>query len=636
MKKKKLLACLMAGAMVLSMAACGDETTPGTDEENNDPVVVQEDASIDFEDGNMGFVAPYLLPANAAAVELSIADFNGSKALQVSFTREGSKVAPYVAIDATSLLGADVAKVASMELTMGVSYADGSFNAVSGKIYAWSGENRKESSDDWSVYLASANPKKSVATLSAGEEFVANAGNIFIISLETDNGVSAGKGNATLYIDNIRFLDASGNLLGADSSVAFVVPEGFERTGSHDVNLLYVDNTTELDGFAVSNGAWNQAGIDLTDEQRALLVPGSVIEISYKSDAPVWLVAIGENPLGGWLRAVNQETFVVDGYVSSDSSTVQYTYEQLAAYWGDDFGQYLSTLQCESSTDWEVYAVKIGTLSTFATLGAATELDGFAVSNGAWNQAGIDLTDEQRALLVPGSVIEISFKSDAPVWLVAIGENPLGGWLRAVNQETFVVDGGVSEDGSTVQYTYEQLAVYWGDGFEQYLSTLQCESSADWEVYAVKIGMPVKPAHNVIELDGFAVSNGAWNQAGIDLTDEQRALFVPGSVITINFKSDAPVWLVAIGENPLGGWLRAVNQETFLVDGAVFNGGSSVQYTYEQLAAYWGDGFEQYLSTLQCESSADWEVYSVTVGQSPVSGASAAEAPADETPVDEG
>ncbi|MCH5269398.1 MAG: hypothetical protein J1E83_01490 [Lachnospiraceae bacterium] len=626
MKKKKFLACLMACAMVLSLAACGDtnndapapesdvvETTPEESTGGDETPAAAEDVSIDFEDGNFAFARVYTKPANAAATELAVADFNGSKALEVKFTREGAKIAPYVAIDASSLLGADVAKVASMEVSLGVAYDNGSFNAVSGKIYAWSGEGLVESFDEWSVYLATANPKKAVATLSAGEEFVANANNIFIISLETDNGVADGNGNATLYIDNIRFLDASGNLLTADSSVAFAAPAGFENSG-HDVNLLYVDNKTELDGFAASAGAWSQAGIDLTDEQRALLVPGSVIEINYKSDAPVWMVAIGENPLGGWLRAVNQDTFVVDGYVAADSSTVQYTYEQLAAYWGDGFEQYLGTLQCESSADWEVYAVSIGTKSTFATVGSATELDGFAASAGAWSQAGIDLTDEQRALLVPGSVIEINYKSDAPVWMVAIGDNPLGGWLRAVNQDTFEVDGAVSEDSSTVQYTYEQLAAYWGDGFEQYLSTLQCESSADWEVYAVKIGVPVKPAHNVTELDGFAASAGGWAQAGIDLTDEQRALFVPGCVVTINFKSDAPVWMVAIGENPLGGWLRAVNQDTFVVDGAVFNDGGSVQYTYEQLAAYWGDGFEQYLGTLQCESSADWEVYSVAVG----------------------
>ena len=364
--KKKILSCLLAGAMVLSLAACGGKTNePASNDgsttpaESQDNTVADEAASIDFEDGNMGFVEAYTQKGDAGQVELSIVDYNGSKALQV---KSVNGQVPYVAIDATSLLGADVTKVASMEFTVGVTHDDGKFSAVAGVTYAWSGADRIESSDEWSVYLESANPKKAVATLDAGEEFVADAGNMFIISMSTDNGAASGI-SATMYIDNIRFLDKDGNLLKADSSAAFNAPEGFVKTG-HDANLLYVDNEVELEGFAVSAGAWAQAGIELTDEQRALLVPGSVITINYKSDAPVWMVAISSdanpNPLGGWLRGVNQDTFVVDGAVSADGSSVQYTYEQLAAYWGEDFGQYVGTLQCESSADWEVYSVSVG------------------------------------------------------------------------------------------------------------------------------------------------------------------------------------------------------------------------------------------------------------------------------------
>ena len=361
----------MAGTMVLSMAACGGEeaSTPDptqaptpteapADEPTTEPAPapVVEDASVNFEDGNMGFLQVYTGPANADASELSIVDYNGSKAVKVTNTT--GKV-PYIGIDASSLLGADVAKVASMELSIGVENPSGKFAATSGKIFAWSGADLVETSDNWSVYLESANPKKAVAKLSAGEEFVADANNIFIINLDTDNAASDGLGSSNMYIDNIRFLDKDGNLLTADSSVAFAAPEGFVKTGQ-DLNLCYLDNAVELDGFAVSAGGWAQAGIDLTDEQRAMLVPGSVIEISYKCDEPVWMVAIGENPLGGWLRAVDQNTFVVDGAVSEDNGTVQYTYEQLAAYWGEDFGQYVGTLQCEGKADWEVYNVTVG------------------------------------------------------------------------------------------------------------------------------------------------------------------------------------------------------------------------------------------------------------------------------------
>lgn len=627
MRKQKLLAVVLSAAMVLSLAACGSgeggasvtaTPTPGGD---NPPVTATptpvaevsapKEVSINFEDGNFSFTKVYTKPANAdAATNVTVADFNGSKALQVAKT-DKNKV-PYVAFDLSSLLGANISKLATVEMTMGVSYADGSFSAVSGEIEAWIGEALEKNAAGWSVYLAKKNPYVATYTLPEDKAFTAD-NNIIVVQMKEDTG-AAEHGNATLYIDDIRFLDAAGNLLTADSSVAFATPEGFENTG-HDINLCYVDNEVALEGFAVSAGGWSQAGIDLTDEQRALIVPGSVITVNYKCDEPVWLLAIGENPLGGWLRGVNQDTFVVDGYVASDNSCVQYTYEQLAAYFGDGFEQYLTTLQCEGKADWEVFSVTVGTKSNFATLGSKTALEGFAVSAGGWAQAGIDLTDEQRALLVPGCVVEVNYKCDEPVWLLAIGENPLGGWLRGVNQDDFIVDGAVSADGTTVQYTYEQLAAYFGDGFEQYLTTLQCEGKADWEVYSISVGKPIYPAHNVVTVEGLTASAGGWAQAGIDLTDEQRALFAPGCVVTINYKCDEPVWFVAVGENPLGGWLRAVNQDTFVVDGAAAEDGSFVQYTYEQLATYLGEDFGQYLATLQCEGKADWEVYSVTVGQ---------------------
>ena len=638
--KKKFLACLMAGAMVFSMAACGDdsqqssESTPSEESSapsESEPAAaptpepVAEDASIDFEDGNMGFVSAYSMPADAADVELSVADFNGSKALQVK-NLTGKN--PYVAIDATSLLGADVAKVASMELSIGIGYDNGSFNACAGTLIAWSGESRAESSDNWSVYLATKNPYKVTATLSAGEEFVADAGNIFIVRLSDDTGVAAGAGNAIMYIDNIRFLDASGNLLTADSTVAFAAPEGFERTG-HDTNLLYVDNETELEGFAgIKGSGWGQGGVQLTDDQKALIVPGSVLTINYSCPDPLWFVATATdanpNPLGNWLRAVNQDTFVVDGYVSSDNSCVQYTYEQLEAYLGPDFVQYIDQLQCESKSDWEVYNVTIGTKSDYTVVGSEVELEGFAgIKGSGWGQGGVQLTDEQKALIVPGSIITINYSCPDPLWFVATATddnpNPLGNWLRAVNQDTFEVDGAVSADGSSVQYTYEQLAAYWGEDFTQHMDQLQCESKSDWEVFNVTVSKPIKAAHNITELEGFAgIKGSGWGQGGVQLTDDQKALLVPGSVITINYSCPDPLWFVATATddnpNPLGNWLRAVNQDTFEVDGAVSADGSSVQYTYEQLAAYWGEDFTQHMDQLQCESKSDWEVYSVTVG----------------------
>lgn len=374
MKTKKFLACLLAGTMALSLVACGGDADTDANATTDSSAPVAEsttpesttpaaptvvEASIDFEDGNMGFVAPFMVPADAAEVEMSIVDFNGSKALQV---KNLTGKVPYVAVDATSLLGADVAKVATIEMTLGVSYEDGSFNAVSGEIFAWSGADLVETTDAWSVYLESANPKTAVATLSAGEEFVADAGNIFYINLKTDNGLDAGKGNATLYIDNIRFLDASGNLLTADSSVAFVAPKGFENTGKDLSNLCAVTGAVNWEGFAVTGGAWSQNGVAFTEEVLAALVPGSVIEIEYTSTTGNMWVVMNESA-AGWMRVGVGNcdgSGTTASYMNNSRNIAQVTYEQIASMCGDDVSTWGSMMQCESDGNWEVFSVTVG------------------------------------------------------------------------------------------------------------------------------------------------------------------------------------------------------------------------------------------------------------------------------------
>ena len=106
---KKLLALGLAAVMSLSLAACGGDADTDANATTDSAVPVAEsttptapttvEASIDFEDGNMGFVAPYMVPADAAEVEMSIVDFNGSKALQV---KNLTVKAPYVAFHPTS------------------------------------------------------------------------------------------------------------------------------------------------------------------------------------------------------------------------------------------------------------------------------------------------------------------------------------------------------------------------------------------------------------------------------------------------------------------------------------------------------------------------------------------------------
>ncbi len=615
MKSKKLLSLLMAGSMVLSLAACGGEDTTSNPTPTDAPKATEapkatdapaptdapavvEEASIDFEDGNMGFVAPYMQMADAAEIELSLVDYNGSKALQV---KNLTGKVPYVAIDATSLLGADVAKVAYMEYSIGISNDAGKFAAASGYTYAWSGEDRNETSDEWAVYLEKANPKKAVATLNVGEEFVADAGNIFFINLKTDNAVDLGYGNSTFYIDNIRFLDADGNLLKADSSVAFVAPEGFESSGTDMSNIALVKNAVNFEGFACTGTGWAQNGFAMPQEIIDALVPGAVVEIEYTSaNGDMWIVM--NEAAVGWSR-------VADGgksYTNNSKTVAQITYEQIAAVCGDDVSTWGSTMQCEASGDWEVYSVKVGQAANAISMSNAVEFPGFACSEGAWTQNGFDMPQEIIDALVPGTAVEIAYTSETGnMWIVM--PDSAAGWMR-------VADGGNSlcVDGKCY-VTYEQIAALCGEDKSTWGARMQCESDSAWEVYAVNVGTvkELPMVNQLVEFPGFACTGDAWSQNGFEMPQEIIDALVPGSVVEIAFTSETGnMWIVM--PDSAAGWMRVADGGNSICNNGV------CYITYEQIAALCGEDKSTWGARMQCEADSAWEVYSVKVGQSPV------------------
>ncbi len=618
MKGKKFLASVLTGTMVLSLTACGgaEQTTTTDDatvkenveqkaevkeevkEEVKTEVAEKLPASIDFEDGNMGFVSLYTQPANADNSELSIVDYNGSKALYVK--NMDAKV-PYVAFDISSMLGSKVADVARIEMTIFSEYPTGGFSACSGSIVSWYGADLAEAKDPWAVYLPKKNPNLAISEIKDNEKFIADAANIIMIEKDTDNGVEEGNGNASLYIDDIRFLDASGNLIEADSSVAFVAPAGFESSGKDLSNLAVVTGGVKVEGFEVKADAWAQAGVDMPQEVIDALVPGSVIEIEYKSETGnMWVVMPGATV--GWSR-------VGDGnngkaYINGSGNIAQITYEQIAAICGEDKSTWGTTLQCESDSAWEVYSVTVGQKSPVITCSNAVEVPDFAKKADAWCQDGVEMPQEVIDALVPGSVLEIDYTSESGnLWVVMPGATV--GWSR-------VADGGKSVCYNGKCYvTYEQIAAICGEDKSTWGTTLQCESDSAWEVYGVRVGTKgeMKMVSGATNIDGFEKKADAWCQDGVELTPEQQALLVPGSVITVKYASETGnMWIVMPGA--AAGWMR-------VGDG---NNGKSVcsngtcQVTYEQIAQFCGDDPSTWGNVLQCESDSAWEVYSVSIG----------------------
>ncbi|MDE7297678.1 MAG: hypothetical protein K2N94_02470, partial [Lachnospiraceae bacterium] len=214
---------------------------------------------IDFEDGNMGFIACKETAPNSAALDMGIVDFGGSKVFKVASTEPGK--IPYVAIDVSSLAGDAIESVRSIEMDIAVSAEDGAFYAVSGNMYYYVGAENTEASVKWSVYLENKNPKRAIIKLEDDEAFSAGAKNIIMLTKETDNAVDKIGSESTFYIDNIVLKDASGNAIALDSTVSFDAPDGFANVDWS--NMTPTKPELKLDGMKYeSTAGWWPNGAD--------------------------------------------------------------------------------------------------------------------------------------------------------------------------------------------------------------------------------------------------------------------------------------------------------------------------------------------------------------------------------------
>ncbi|NTV77797.1 MAG: hypothetical protein HGA25_01295 [Clostridiales bacterium] len=314
----------------------------------------------------------------------------------------------------------------------------------------------------------------------------------------------------------------------------------------------------------------------------------------------------------------------------------QITYEQIVEVLGEDFASSLTVLQCESDAKWEVYKVTVGTKATpLYTVTGETEIEGFAVKADGWAQNGVNTTLNggtfDASTIVPGSVLTIKYSSESTIaedmWFVGVSseENPNGTWLRICGDQE-AQTAVYNADHTVCQITYDQIVAVLGEDFASTLMTLQCESDAAWEVYSVSVGMAA-PAYteaaDQVEIEGFAVKADGWAQNGVNTTLNggtfDAATIVPGSVITISYKSESTLaedmWLVGVSseDNPNGTWLRICGDQEAQM--ATYNDDhTKCQITYDQIVAVLGEDFASTLMVLQCESDAAWEVYSVTVG----------------------
>jgi hypothetical protein len=335
-----------------------------------------ETMGIDFSNGNFDFLridsssvganrAQLVLidyPGESAGEEAGVGEESGRRAVKVEVSGSGI---PFVVIDAGSLLGNRVKELYEMRVTLGVDNPSGEFHAVSGEILAYSGENRIETYDSWSVYLPHKNPNIARAVLETErEKFIPNAYNFFILTKRVDNAVTAGKGPSNLIISEIHFFDAQGRELPVNPNASFAAPEGFwqqDRTNRYALRDEQVfpdsEGSSKNGGQAVTLTAIKNGGA----LDPALLSPDGVVTVYYSSPTPPelilqsWTDGAPEN--AGWAK-------IPPGKVNDSSTAAQYPVEDLAAAFGaHDFARYLDRLYVgDTGGELTVHAVTIGTM----------------------------------------------------------------------------------------------------------------------------------------------------------------------------------------------------------------------------------------------------------------------------------
>lgn len=493
--RKKVVSLCLAVTLVGSLASCGKNgsvdtpvtntpiattiaPTPTAEPTAAPRITFETGMGIDFEDSKFDFIMMDTAPGDADGSELSIVDFNGSKALKVDVVEGG---VPYVGIDVASLVGDRITDVRTIKLEAGIEYSDGVFGAVSGYFYAYSGEGRTETQNPWSIYLEENNPTILSSTLEGDAEyFVKDAKNFFVFALKTDarketakaKGSDGVKEAGDLYIDNIVFLDADGKEIPVDTSAKFDRPEGY---GEADMsNLTLVTSEQAVPGaIGETTGGWQQAVTIQTLKNDggtfdpAWIKPGCIVTVYYNSEVSPELVfqswTDGKPETAKWAK--------VEPSVVNNSNTVcQYTYDDIVAAFGtEDIATYLDAFNVgDRDAALKVSKVSIGMASNgdeMVVPGAIGE------TTGGWQQAvtiqTIKNTDGSfdPAWLKKDCIISVYYSSDVPPELVfqswTDGRPESAKWAKVA---------ATTDNGSVATYSYEDIVASFGtEDFATYL-----------------------------------------------------------------------------------------------------------------------------------------------------------------------
>lgn len=540
LNKKRLMAMAMTSAMVLaSVTACsntGDDSTTEapnestaapteatTEEPTEEPTEkpteevvtlpgVEAGKGINFEDGVYSFIGLDEGKADYDAVNLSVADFAGSKALRVESVNNESGKSFYIGIDIASLLGENVANVAKISFQIGTEATDGDFYACSFSA----APTHKATATTFAVYSKRSNPR--VVEIDVTEAYDPASKNVVVIKKfsdtagnDKDTAYAATGAYSVVYIDNIQFLDADGNAIEiASTDVAFQAPSGF---GALDWSNATIKPYGEVDlgiGGMTGTGWWPEAhnsfmtyvpDVEAGEDPAAykiidakLFKPGTVLTVYFECAPTEWQVPylraqvgpdyknIDINPTiekdadGNQVKNENGEYDSEITRINKAFNIIQFTYEEIlaafeaAGFTADAFADIKFMGVADQSVAFNVLKVTIGAAveGEMVMMGTNTQAD--SASSG-WGQAVTlmavknDGGDFDPSVLVPGSALVADFSvanfdgsQPAPVELI------LQSWTEgAASNQGWCKVAPTSCSTEQAIWTYEDMVAAFGE-----------------------------------------------------------------------------------------------------------------------------------------------------------------------------
>jgi hypothetical protein len=323
------------------------------------------------------------------------------------------------------------------------------------------------------VFLPRTNPNQAVIEIDCGREerlMVPGHQNLFILTLEVDNGKERGVGAGTIFITNIAFYDADGELLPVDTSAGFDAPEGF---GSVDYsNLFMVFNERVYEGMTGSCGAWGQAiSLDALKNDGPFdvlewLVTDAVVTVAYVGASEPEMILQSWSGGEGWAK-------IAPAAVNNTGTLAQFIYADMVAAFGTDDFSLVDKFYIGATFDpIQVSGVTFGT-SDFVTMREDVAGDwsglvwpfgqidaGWSGSCGPWGQAvSIDHIDNDGefdpAVLQPGVVVTVFYDGAAEPEMILQSWSGGSGWAK-------IAPFAVNSSGTGAQFGYADMAEAFG------------------------------------------------------------------------------------------------------------------------------------------------------------------------------